>query len=340
MTRLALKSAAFIVLFLAGNALVRAIVCGHFGDRLDPRAQLFRERRLDGYGVALLGDSVECSYYVDDEDQTLWKRIERETQVKTFLAATNGADTGDLLAIARHLSRRMRTGAVVFIDITPVRAFSRGEPRYRSELFRIAGFVSGEPGALERTWNAVVHPMLELAVPWRDILWVASGRSARSAFGSGGDFNRTWDRESDLALSRYRMVERTFRSRNDRSDVTVLDELRSILERGGLIPVFVLTPLNTELIDRWSLSDAGRSIRLSFDERHQEHVRHLRAHGLRFIDLYSAVPPHGFADIIHTNASGDAIMAHALAEEVGLLRRQYRLVDAAQGQGTASPPRR
>lgn len=323
MRALLTKAILLLALFAAFNMATRAIAGHLLADRFDPRTRLLREAPAAATRVAIIGDSVFNSSYVDREEDALWSVLSRHTGLAVFPGALDGARGGDLLAAARRLSELLPAGAHVFVDVHPATSWTRADVAYREDLTRAWGYVTGAPTASQRIWNRFGRPFFGTPVLWRDLLPALLGRDRRSYFGGAPTFDRVWSRDTDFPLGRYRAFERALLEGGAprAPDPAVVRELHSVLAARGIELVFVLTPLNTALIHAWSTPEAGAAVRQGLDARHRENLQLLRSHGYAFIDLWDAVPPEGFADLLHTNALGDAILARAMAAHLAPARR-------------------
>jgi len=101
-----------------------------------------------------------------------------------------------------------------------------------------------------------------------------------------------------------------------------LGMIAEVLRRAKLRPVIVLTPLNTELIKQYSASDSSKVIgRFS---KYRESIRsYLENKNIIFLDLTDLVPSEGFADLVHTNAFGDALISRKLADFINIQKAKY-----------------
>jgi hypothetical protein len=335
MRTLAIKTLALLTLFAMLNLAVRQGVRRWLAGRLDPRTELLRQGPSSSTRLAILGDSVFCSRYVDREQDSLWSQLARMTGLPVFPGALDGGRGGDLLAAARILSERLPVGSRVFVDIHPVAAWRRAEVSYGAELFRGWGYVLSEPTPLQRLWNRAGRPLFAAPIQWRDLMLTLRGWSRASFFGRPPTHDRIWSQDTDFPRARYLAFERTFTDGGIARppDPEVVDELHEILAQRGIELVFVLTPLNRAMIAAWSTPAAGAAIREALVARHAANLELLRSRGYDFIDLYQAVPPEGFADFLHTNAEGDAILARAMADHLA------RAGPAGADQGGAPPTR-
>jgi len=315
MGRLVIRLVAFAILLLTVNAALQALALRPLAPRCDPRTRVLYARDLGTYPVALLGESVFSSFYVDREEQTLWRRLEQETGLPVFPGALDGARAGDILATARYMGGRLPAGAIVFVESHPANTWLAGEERYRDRFF-VGGFLYGELGPVRSAWNAWGQPLVADLLRTREML----GRSRPKAtfFGVGPQADRAWDADDEGALDRFRLLEEhvAMGKLAFAPDLGAVQRVHDTLRGAGLRPVLVLTPLNGWEIERYSSPGGARTIRSLFDERHRQLLAFFQEKGIPHVDLYQAVPSPGFSDLIHTNATGDRIMARALAEAV------------------------
>ncbi len=315
MRRLALKVAALAALLLGANLALGALVHGPLVGRLDPRRSLFHRLDLSPYRVALLGDSVFGSYYVDREAQALWSRVEALTGRRTLPAGLNAARGSDMVQAAWFLAPRLEPGAVVFVDVTPLKVWLREPGWYEEEFRHYAGFL-GEPlSAPQRAWNAAAQPLVSRLLFPEDGPLLATALVGRRHFEKGPYRDRTWDRPPDYARARYRKWLEAFHAGEATrpGDLGMLDEIAGALSRRGHRPVFVLYPLNRALITAFSPAPEAAAVLDHLAERHARTVAWLADRGLPVVDLVDLVPAEGFADLAHTNAAGDEAVARALA---------------------------
>jgi len=318
MGRLALKLLAFALLLLAVNAALQGLVLRPLAPRCDPRTRILYARDLGAYPVALLGESVFSSFYVDREEQTLWRRLEQETGLPVFPGALDGARAGDILAAARYAGGRFPAGAIVFVESHPANTWLPGEERYRGRFF-VGGFLYGDLDPVRRAWNAWGQPLVADLLRTREML--GRSRPKSTFFGVGPHADRAWDADDEGARERYQLLEEHVATGKlaFSADLGAMQQVHDLLREAGLRPVVVLTPLNGWEIERYSSPAGARAVRALFDERHRQLRAFAKERDLALLDLYQAVPSPGFSDLIHTNAGGDRIMARALAEKVRAL---------------------
>ena len=79
---------------------------------------------------------------------------------------------------------------------------------FLAALTLFGGYLSKDPGPLERAWNALGRPVVATMYRWRARAVALS--AGRQYFDAGQD--RVWDRPGDWALERFRKVEAAFRA--------------------------------------------------------------------------------------------------------------------------------
>jgi hypothetical protein len=300
----------------------------------DPRRQLLWNQPHDISRVVLLGDSAFASYYADTPDQMLAGQLAAMRAEPVFPGALNGAQPADLVSQAKVVARNWPAGTAVFIDVMPTRFLHRrqtgkaqdgdtsdsgGEPdaNYAADFKYM---VEGEPATVEdHIYNAIVHPIARGLFLFRNReavdRWFQCTVRRCEYFRDGDSRNRIWDVDKPhFAESRYReLVARTGGACN-RVQMGALHRIREVLASHGIAAVFVLTPLNKELIRRYA-TIAPPSVTIGcLDVLHDDVLRLLQANHYDALDLYDSVNASGFADLIHTNENGDRIVARALAD--------------------------
>lgn len=318
MSKLAFKVALLAAVFLSVSLALGTLLHGPLQGRLDPRRSIFFGTGHVEYGLVLMGDSVFGSYYVDRPDQALWSRLQQLSGRRTLPGALNAARSADVLAAARFLAPRLSRGTIVFVDVPPFKVWERGEGIYGYEFGHYAGFLDEPLSAPKRAWNAVIQPVVTRMLLWRDAPLLASALFQRRHFDKGEYHDRRWDRPPDYARQRFQLWVETFESgeATREGDLSMLGEIGGVLERQGHHPVFVLTPLNRDLVARFAERSLSGRIDAHLRARHARTLAYLRARGLASIDLVDAVAAEGFADLAHTNVVGDEVMARAMAAYV------------------------
>ena len=93
-----------------------------------------------------------------------------------------------------------------------------------------------------------------------------------------------------------------------------LDRLRGELEPAGMRAVFVLTPLNEELVRRFAAVHPPDAILRDIRRTVGAVRQYLEERGAPVIDLTDTVPSECFFDLVHVNTCGDELMAKRIAE--------------------------
>jgi hypothetical protein len=94
--------------------------------------------------------------------------------------------------------------------------------------------------------------------------------------------------------------------------------VHTVLAREGIRPLFVMMPLNAELIARYASSPGKAAVITRRLREIGESTREgFRRRGFECLDLTDACAPDDFYDLIHTNASGDRKIAEAILGRIG-----------------------
>lgn len=291
----------------------------------DPRQRILSSDPNQGATVVLIGDSVFYSRFIDREEQALWRQLEQRLGERVFPAALNGASPHDVLSIARRVARFWPAGTTALVGIHPLRIFGPGAAELRpdgpfAQRFRRMGDGDAPPG---EGWRGRADEAL-------------AGAIERHSFLLQNRESILWYLESQLKRAKRRMVE-TQRDAvwTDPVDTGGLERLRDVeamlsdggaarqvpfswisrmeqaLRAAGIRPVFILTPLNVEMIRRYGRPNVPSEAILV--RSHEYLVEQFQRAGFEFIDLFTAVDSASFADVAHTNARGNAQMATAIA---------------------------
>jgi lysophospholipase L1-like esterase len=260
----------------------------------------------------ILGDSVFCSYYVDNEDQTLWRQIERLTGVGVFNGALNGANVGDFEDAARLLlqERRRRGHGTVFLNVVPSRLLRfAGTQPVDDRNYGIEDLVAG-------TWWEVAERFVLDQLFLRRIELYALTRTRESYFGVGENRFRIWYEDGDLAERRYRQLLSALERDGGLRSLGWLRSIRDILQEGGMNLVVVATPLNVRLVEQYSSRDEAKWVLATFSRAHESLESFVKENAIEFVELTDDLPTGCFADLMHTNASGDMAIARALSDHI------------------------
>lgn len=284
-----------------------------FQRRHEPRTALLNGVDPGAYTVALLGDSAFCSFYVNNEADALWSQLETLTGQACFPGALNGAKGGDFLDAAEVLARRLPAASVVFIDIVPTRLMWNAGSHGRN--YALSAVLTERASGLQACFDDLRVDYLKYA-----ILFL---KKDRQKIERKGGYERVWDRDGDFARDRYQMMlswacwsDPEGVRRKAAENIGFLGELDRVFRGRGIRAVFVLTPLNRQQIRTYSSELVAGNVCSLLDGMREMTKAYLRDIGASCIDLFDACPPEGFADVLHTNAVGDAVIARALAAEV------------------------
>jgi len=282
-----------------------------------PRQALLNKSQQTGlrYNYALLGDSVFCSPFVDNESQTLWKQIGNTIGEPVFPGALNGAHPRDLVNAAIYYGKLFKPGTVVIIDVMPGRNWEDDRENYKNRFEEILG-------NYDCTWrkNDLSNLYLDFMVnlyPYRIgvsdlktvIRWITN---YVPSYKTAESHNRIWNRDGDLAFNRFKSWNLESGHTSYEFNFSRIDIIAKELLYSKLEPIFILTPLNVYLLNSYPVSGTTSPIRW-YSSYRESLVSHLKSNHLTYLDLTGLVPSEGFADLVHTNAYGDALMSRAIA---------------------------
>lgn len=289
----------------------------------DPRLKLlwFRASEANCKAV-LLGDSIFGSYYVDAPEETLWSRMETISGSRVFPGALTGSTALDIQRAATLVARTFPRGTVAFIDIHPERFVPNRLPEppsgnyaerldrmiaKESHLASLGDLVSIDPASrVSANFFLYVH---------RDEFkkYLKSLFAKPTYFRKGVHRNRVWYRDGALARERHATFMKNILWEEETRPFDWVTDVADTLKRGGMRPVFVLSPLNIRLIEEYTSPELLGRILEKLREAHDRTEKLLRENGLEFLDLSGIVPSDGFADTVHTNSQGNKIVAEILS---------------------------
>jgi hypothetical protein len=286
----------------------------------DPHARILWDGTFDGAQVVLLGGSEFASIYVDSPSETLWTRLERYTGQRVFPGALNGARPLDVLAAAVHVSREWPGGTTVLVSLPPTRfVVSRAEEpaagNFAEPFFWQYGIDAADEGGMRRVEGQICRWILKpfFAIRTRSALAKLVDRPGLP----GWRRRRVWFQERELQKERFEFFESNLVMGAPPRPFDWVGRIKLQLEKAGMRPVFVLTPLNEALIRSFaSLHSADSSV-----GELRGIIASVKAHldesGATVIDLTDGFPVECFSDMVHVNTCGNDLMALRLATWLG-----------------------
>lgn len=308
MKKLLIKFILFIFIFAVPQALL-AIWMQRTDSQLEPRKYIFSKNQPRGYHYALLGDSEFCSVNVDSESQTLWKQIEKMSGKRVFPGALEGGEQEALTKGAIYLSRILPPGSTVFIDAIPGKNWLNDSQNYKNRFAALVGnYDQTHHGMLSNLYLDIIIKVYPFHISGEDIKsLIPFARPKREPI-----INRTWYSNDDYAKKSFEHFDAKKIQYSDFSKIGIITE---IFKSQQIRPVFVLTPPNTSLVRAYSSQNSDSIIQI-LNRYHENLKTFLLSHNIDHIDLGGMVPSEGFADLIHTNAIGDEIIAKGIADYI------------------------
>jgi hypothetical protein len=248
---------------------------------------------------------------VNKESDSIWNKFEALTGKKMFPGALNAAKQDDLVLASKYAALKMPPKSTVFINIHPTKFFLKKLPGNYDKKF--TELFLGENWIIYKTVNFFNIDYLE-----SNFL----GYVAKNLSGKRYDTNREvrnfkqWNIDREFALERYNMFLSAELNNNFDNDVKILSTISDIFTSKNIKPIFVLTSLNIDEIHTFSSNDKAKEIISRIMVVHKRTVLYLKQIGTSYIDLYGYIPTNCFADLIHTNACGDEIVAKSLAKYI------------------------
>jgi hypothetical protein len=93
--------------FLALILLPWSILIHGVQEKSEPQSSLLHRINTRGYSFASIGDSIFCSYYVNNDNDTIWNKFYLITGKKCFPGSLDGATIGDIVDAAKYISYRL-----------------------------------------------------------------------------------------------------------------------------------------------------------------------------------------------------------------------------------------
>lgn len=308
--------ALFYALTLFGSVLFDQIV--DWRAYQDPRQRLLWGGIDPTSEIIILGDSGFLSQYVDSEEQTLWRVLERLTGKRVFNGTLDGAEPPDFIKAGRLLAQHEGGGKVVLLDIIPTRFLRDRTPRgesgnYPTEFSRRLG-----ENPLSRLLVYVGKPLLVLD---SDIL--ISCLKRKQFFGTKQYRNVIWSEDGGRARKRFRGLEKYWSDNGDLKNFGWIEELELILKTKGYRLVLVLTPVNSDLVKEYARLVEPDAIEKRLEFAHKTLLGYLRENQIAYVDTYGHLASEDFVDLFHANARGDRRIAELITirlKEKGFLQ--------------------
>jgi hypothetical protein len=313
-----------VVLFILSIALLLlpfALQIHHYQVKYEPRTSLLTNSDINGYSFVLLGDSAFASFYVNNDNDSIWQKFESFTGNKCFSGALNGAKEADFINAAKYITYKMPANSTVFIDILPTRfaMHTRLEKgNYESEFAEV---LIKEKFKILKYYDYLNLNYLEY------LNRISQGKKTDRPLSNG--YNRIWSVDGDLAKNTYHLFVSEFsKVESDPSNEIASEEIKlffdditSIFRKTKIKVVFVLMPLNKTQIYTYSDNQQADLIYFKLKNVNEKIKIHLKKINASYIDLFESIPDNCFADLFHTNAGGDEIIAKSLADYVSSERK-------------------
>ena len=167
-----------------------------FQARYEPRTAILHIDDMTGYSYAIIGDSSFCSYFVNKEDDTIWKKFETFTGRKCFPGALDNISNGDFVNIARYIAYKIPAHSTVFIDIEMVRFITHDRFEKNHYDCQFADLFKKEKYLIYRYFNYLNQDYLVYAPKLM--------KGDKSDRDPSVHYDRTWNVDGDFAKDRYR----------------------------------------------------------------------------------------------------------------------------------------
>ncbi|MFA7060550.1 MAG: hypothetical protein WC156_07010 [Pedobacter sp.] len=290
---------------------------------MDPRERLLWNGHYNGTKYVLFGDSEFSSMYVDSPDKTIWERFKFYSDQDIFPGALVGSKREDFISAAKIIAASWPAGTTIFINIVPGRFFPTRLPQpvggnydYKFRRLILTCNFSDDPAKYIKNIAHCFIGKLSFLFKYDNVCknLIAGLSTPPVYFKINERFNRIWNCDGDFALNSYKKLEENALPDKRIKSFPLIDQLQSKFSGKGYRIVFVLTPLNRDLILSYGSEKSALTIFNCFDQIHQDIKSYLASRGILSIDLYNACDSECFADMNHTNEHGDEIVAKALAE--------------------------
>jgi hypothetical protein len=306
-----------VLLFVAGYAIERY---APWQSPQNPRTKILWGGEYDGSPVVILGSSTFNSSRINTADQAIWSRLAALSGEKVFSGSLDGAQTVDVLSAARLVAASWPAGSTVFVDVPPskfvnkTKTSSTDTGNYASRFANLLQVDNPKHTPSVYLGNAL-QPLAARFFLYRNVTemglylrnMVSPSRALLDLHNA-----RVWTQD-DLAAQLFVNFSASLKGGYREPYDRYFGGLHQILAAKNIRLVFVLTPLNRELIRRYS-GDGGASMLGMFDANRAELKQYMAARKLDYLDLTDAVEPQCFADMVHTNVCGDDAIAMQLNE--------------------------
>jgi hypothetical protein len=273
----------------------------------EQRSYLLNRVNTEGYKFALIGDSVFCSYYVNDDKDTIWNKFESITGNKCYPGALNASKNGDLINAARYISSLMPANSTIFMDIMPTRFI--GKDKSETNIYEHQFRCLLESQKYSNSYNYLKYMDLDYVKYIQKIL-----HNIKTDRVPGEHYDRRWNADGDFALNRYKKFIDADINMLSKENMRFIYTINDIFIKNKMKAVFVLTALNKKQIYTYSGKDEADQIYSKLNRLHEMTKIYLNSVHFSYIDLFEAVPDYCFADLVHTNACGDKIIASSMAD--------------------------
>lgn len=280
-----------------------AVYIHDFQKRCEPRSSLLNRNNLENYSFALIGDSAFCSYYVSNYSGTIWKRFESITGEKCFPGALDGAQKGDIVNAAKYISQKLPANSTVFVDIIPTRFMASDRIERDNYKYQFANLFREEDFVVYKYFN-----YFDLDYPAYMRKYLTHKKNDLHST----HYNRVWNIDGDFAKNRFDLLNSLIKVTSAK-DMHWLEEIASLLRNKKINVVFIMTPINKKQIYAYSDKQKADQMYFGFKEIHDKTKAYLNRINAPNIDLFESVPENCFADLMHTNACGDEIIAQKMA---------------------------
>jgi hypothetical protein len=307
----------FLARFIALTVVFYGMVAGasflfdHWIDwrpRQNPRERLLWDDRSREADIVVLGDSVFISSYVNSSEDSLANLIHDRTGKAVFAGALDGADSADFVNAARLLQRNGNKGTDVILDVIPTRFLPRKHPEHP------AGNYPGQFGTLVGD-NMATGVLARLRRPLLllDFDVVMNTVLRRRWYGTGNYRDRIWNKDGDLARSRFEGFEQELICSDELGDFSWIETMDRLLKEDGNRLVLFLTASNFALLHEYATPENASKYEALIIAEHKALMRYLQRNHLEYINAFDVADPSTFVDLIHINARGNRVVADLIA---------------------------